>query len=72
LHLLILCAEFGQTLNTKVIDIFNTFPKSIYSLIFVEYAESYDFCKSAVSMFQFSVIRSVLGSSLICLRGLIC
>jgi hypothetical protein len=52
-----LCAELGQTLNMKVIDLFNTFPESIYSLIFVEYAESYDFCKSAVSnyRFQFSV-----------------
>jgi hypothetical protein len=37
----------------KVIDLFNTFSESIYSLILVEYAESYDFCKSAVSNYQF-------------------
>jgi hypothetical protein len=50
-----LCAEFGQTLNMKVIDLLNTFPESIYSLIFVEYAESYDFCKSVVSNYQFQI-----------------
>jgi hypothetical protein len=47
--LLILCDEFGQNLNTKVIDLFNTFPESIYSLILVEYSESYDYWKFAVS-----------------------
>jgi hypothetical protein len=47
--LLILCDEFGQTLNTKVIDLFNTFPESIYSLILVEYSGSYDYWKFTVS-----------------------
>jgi hypothetical protein len=41
----------------KVVACLKNFPTSIYSLIFVEYAESYDFCNSAVSdyQFQFSV-----------------
>jgi hypothetical protein len=39
----ILCAEFGPTINTKVVDIFNTFLDSIYSLILVEYSESYEY-----------------------------
>jgi hypothetical protein len=50
-----LCAEFGQTININVIDIFNTFPESIYSLILVDYSGSYDFCKSAVSNYQFQI-----------------
>jgi hypothetical protein len=39
-------AEFGQALNTKVVDLFNTFPESIYSLILVEYSGSYDYWNS--------------------------
>jgi hypothetical protein len=52
-----LCVEFGQTINTKVIDLFNTFSESIYSLILVEYYGSYDYWKFAVSCgyFQNSV-----------------
>jgi hypothetical protein len=45
----LLCAEFGQTMNTKVIYLFNTFPESIHSLILVEYSGSYDYLKFAVS-----------------------
>jgi hypothetical protein len=70
----ILCVEFGQTINTKVIDIFNNFPESIYSLILVEYSGSYDFCNS-LSDFVSSGIQlefSVLGGRLICLRGRNC
>jgi hypothetical protein len=33
--LVILCAEFGQTINTKVIDPFNIFLESIHSIILV-------------------------------------
>jgi hypothetical protein len=44
-----LCAEFGQTINMKVIYLFNTFPESIYSLISVEYSGNYDYWKFAVS-----------------------
>jgi hypothetical protein len=46
---LILCAKFGQTISIEVIDLFNTFPESIYSLILVEYSGSYDYWKFAVS-----------------------
>jgi hypothetical protein len=49
----LLCAEFGQTINTKVIDLFNTFTESIHSLILVEYSVSYDFCKFAVRFCEF-------------------
>jgi hypothetical protein len=45
----ILFAEFGQTINMKVIDLLNTFPESIYSLILVEHSGNYDYWKFAVS-----------------------
>jgi hypothetical protein len=69
----LLCAEFGQTMNTKVIDIFNTFPESIHSLIVVLYSGSYDYWKFVVSCgFRIQLTLSVLGGRLICLRGRIC
>jgi hypothetical protein len=66
----ILCAEFGQTLNTKVVDVFNTFPESIYSLILVEYSGSYDYWKFTVRFceFQYSVNAFSLGGRLNCLE----
>jgi hypothetical protein len=33
----------------KVVDLFNTVPESIYSLILVEHSGSYDYWKLAVS-----------------------
>jgi hypothetical protein len=47
----ILCAEFGHTINTKVIDIFNTFLESIYLLILVGQSGRYEFVKIAISLF---------------------
>jgi hypothetical protein len=69
-----MCSDFGQTLNTKVVDLFNTFPESIHSLILVEYSGCYDFCKFAVRFceFQYSVNESSLGGRLRYLRGRIC
>jgi hypothetical protein len=58
----------------KVVDLFNTFPESIHSLILVEYSGIYDFCKFAVRFceFQYSVNASSLGGRLRLLRGRIC
>jgi hypothetical protein len=69
-----MCADFGQTIKTKVVDLFNTFPDSIHSLILVEYSGSYDFCKFAVRFceFQNSVNALSLGGRLRLLRGQIC
>jgi hypothetical protein len=41
-----MCADFSQTINMKDVDIFNTFPESIYSQILVEYSGSYDYWSS--------------------------
>jgi hypothetical protein len=62
----IMCADFGQTLNQKVVDLFNTFPESIYSLILVEYSGSYEYWKFAVRFceFQYSVNAFYLGGRL--------
>jgi hypothetical protein len=69
-----MCADFGQILNTKVVDIFNTFPESVYSLILVEYSGSYDYWKFAVRFceFQYSVNAFSLGGRLRLLRVRIC
>jgi hypothetical protein len=58
----------------KVVDLFNTFPESIHSLILVEYSGSYDFCKFTVRFceFQNSVNAFSLGGRLRLLRGRIC
>jgi hypothetical protein len=65
---------FGQTLNTKVVDLFNTFPERIYSLILVEYSGSYYYWKFAVRFceFQYSVNVFSLGGRLRLLKGRIC
>jgi hypothetical protein len=69
-----MCADFGQTLNRKVVDIFNKFPESIYSLILVEYSGSYDYWKFAVRFceFQYSVNAFSLDGRLRLLKGRIC
>jgi hypothetical protein len=54
----------------KVVDLFNTFPENIHSLIFVDYSGSYDFCKFAVRFCEFQY--SVNAFSLRLLRGRIC
>jgi hypothetical protein len=51
----------------KVVDLFNTFPESIHSLILVEYSGSYDFCE-----FQYLVNAFSLDGRLRLLRGRIC
>jgi hypothetical protein len=38
-----------KSVIVKVIDLFNTFPESIYSLILVEYSGNYDYWKFTVS-----------------------
>jgi hypothetical protein len=69
-----MCADFGKTLNTKVVDHFNSFPESIYSLILVEYSGSYDYWKFAVRFceFHYSVNAFSLGGRLRLLKGRIC
>jgi hypothetical protein len=58
----------------KVVDLFNTFSESIYSLILVEYSAIYDYWKITVRFceFQYSVNAFSLGGRLRLLKGRIC
>jgi hypothetical protein len=45
----------------KVVACLKNFPTSIYLQFSVEYAESYDFCKFAVSNYQFQISVNTLS-----------
>jgi hypothetical protein len=51
----LLGVELENLVNTKVVEYFNTFLFCIYVLLSTEYSGSYDFCKFAVSNYQFQI-----------------
>jgi hypothetical protein len=57
----ILCVELENLVNTKVVEYFSTFLSCIYVLSSIEYSGNYDFCKFAVSNYQFQNSVNTFG-----------
>jgi hypothetical protein len=51
----LLYIELENLVNMNVVEYFNTFLVNIYLHFSIEYSGSYDFCKFAVSNYQFQI-----------------